>query len=270
MRGRYDYGKIPRSSFGACGFIGDFVFFMYSWQFTYRLNSHDLKLQSSLQGMVIGSNWLSLFALDFYMHISRTSFSRLDGVCVGLRVSYPHIDKYSARRTMPSLSQKSLVIFGLTIALERVKSLVTIYGDIHGQFHYLTELFHIGGKCPDANYLFMEDYVGRGYYSVETVSFLLSLKVRYLQRIIILRGNHESRQITQVYEFYDECLRQFKSLFSSVKALEDRGITYAGGGSRNLMDYSRYGNVVVWKTFTDLFDYFRCITLKMNFAIDAA
>jgi hypothetical protein len=55
---------------------------------------------------------------------------------------------------------------------------VTICGDIHGQFYDLKELFKVGGDCPKVNYLFMGDFVDRGFYSVETFLLLLSLKVR--------------------------------------------------------------------------------------------
>ncbi|EPX70694.1 protein phosphatase type 2A [Schizosaccharomyces octosporus yFS286] len=101
---------------------------------------------------------------------------------------------------------------------------ITVVGDIHGQFEDLLEIFRIGGPCPFTNYIFLGDYVDRGYYSVETITLLLCLKLRYPKRITLLRGNHESRGITQTYGFYSECLR-------------------------------KYGSANVWKQITDIFDF---------------
>lgn len=63
--------------------------------------------------------------------------------------------------------QKAREIFLEESNVQPVKAPVTICGDIHGQYHDLIELFRIGGDLPDTNYLFMGDYVDRGYYSVK-------------------------------------------------------------------------------------------------------
>ena len=59
-------------------------------------------------------------------------------------------------------------------------------------------MMEIGGKAPETNYLFLGDYVDRGYDSVETVCTVLAMKARWPDRVTLIRGNHESRQITQV------------------------------------------------------------------------
>ncbi|WKX98482.1 hypothetical protein Q1695_013846 [Nippostrongylus brasiliensis] len=129
-----------------------------------------------------------------------------------------------SEQDVKSLCSKAREILVQEGNVQVIDSPVTICGDIHGQFYDLMELFKVGGQIPDTNYLFLGDFVDRGFYSVETFLLLLALKVRYPDRMMLIRGNHESRQITQVYGFYDECLR-------------------------------KYGSAAVWKACTEVFDY---------------
>jgi serine/threonine-protein phosphatase 4 catalytic subunit len=137
--------------------------------------------------------------------------------------------EYPTESEVQILCQKAIEILAEEPSVMNFPSPVTIVGDIHGQFYDLRELFFVGGPAPETNYLFMGDYVDRGFYSLETFLFLLALKVRYPARLTMLRGNHESRQTSsQAYGFYDECLR-------------------------------KYGNPNVWKMGADVFD---CLSLS--------
>ena len=113
--------------------------------------------------------------------------------------------------------------------LDKVATLtcpITVRVDIHGQFDDLLEIFDVGGEVPETNFIFIGDFVDRGYNSVETFIYLLTLKIKYPERITLLSGNHESRQITQAFGFYEECQR-------------------------------KYGSINVWRMCTDIFDLFQ-------------
>ena len=83
---------------------------------------------------------------------------------------------------------------------------------------------------------------------------LLAYKVKYPDKIYLLRGNHECMQINRMYGFYDECKRRyslplwrnFLELFNHLPIcalIDDRIICMHGGLSPKLTKLEDIGKI---------------------------
>ena len=107
-----------------------------------------------------------------------------------------------------SLLEKAKKIFKEEQNVVKISPPLTICGNFKGQYNNLQEIFKISGDIPETNYLFLGGYAN----SLEVISLLFCLKVRYPKRITLLRGSKED--IIYCYcqdssEFYKETKKKY-------------------------------------------------------------
>jgi len=108
-----------------------------------------------------------------------------------VRGSKPGRQVQLTEQEIKSLCIQSRDIFINQPILLELEAPIKIVGDVHGQYYDLLRLFEYGGFPPEANYLFLGDYVDRGKQSLETICLLLAYKIKYPENFFLLRGNHE-------------------------------------------------------------------------------
>jgi serine/threonine-protein phosphatase 2B catalytic subunit len=93
--------------------------------------------------------------------------------------------------------------------LVKISEPIVVVGDIHGQYYDLVNMLNKAGDPSKINYLFLGDYVDRGIFGLECMVLLLAIKINYPKKFVLLRGNHESRNMTESFTFREEVIQRF-------------------------------------------------------------
>lgn len=93
--------------------------------------------------------------------------------------------------------------------LAQIDEPICVVGDLHGQYYDLLNMISKAGEPGTLNYLFLGDYVDRGVLGIEVVLLLFAIKLNEPKSVVLLRGNHESRNMTESFTFREEVLERY-------------------------------------------------------------
>ncbi|MHA2057018.1 MAG: metallophosphoesterase [Candidatus Thorarchaeota archaeon] len=86
---------------------------------------------------------------------------------------------------------------------------VIFVGDLHGELDSILSVQKLISKYKTHTFVFLGDYVDRGPAQIETINLVMALALNEPERVLMLRGNHESDKVAQQYGFYTEVTRTF-------------------------------------------------------------
>jgi len=110
------------------------------------------------------------------------------------------------RTQVMKIISMGIAVFKKEPNLIKIPEPVVVVGDIHGQFYDLVHMINKAGDPSNLNYLFLGDYVDRGIFGLECMVLLISIKINFPKKFVLLRGNHESRNMTESFTFREEVI----------------------------------------------------------------
>lgn len=110
---------------------------------------------------------------------------------------------------------KAKDILGKRENIAIIKSPLIVCGCINAHFEELKDIFNICGNISETKYLFLGDYVGRGWNGLSTFILLILYLIKYPNNLVFLRGNHDSRTFSRMYGLYNECLQKYSNKYEA-------------------------------------------------------
>ncbi|MFX1485098.1 MAG: metallophosphoesterase, partial [Promethearchaeota archaeon] len=99
------------------------------------------------------------------------------------------------------------------------------------------QLFH---NYANHTFVFLGDYADRGPSQIETFNLVIAMALTAPERVIMLRGNHESDEVAQRYGFYYEVMKKYsRGVYNDylnvfqvlpLAAISERGVFACHGG----------------------------------------